>query len=74
MYNFQSITVYFYFLNNRSSSHEVIISNTFILLINITTSTSKIQIVQHNCAKNVNVMHSLLNSAMNKDIILIQEL
>ena len=46
---------------------------TFILLINITTSTSKIQIVQHNCAKNVNVMHSLLNSTMNKDIVLIQE-
>ena len=73
MYNFQSITVYFYFLNNRSSSHEVIISNTFILLINITTSTSKIQIIQYNYARNVNVMHSLLNSTMNKDIVLIQE-
>ncbi len=48
-------------------------SDTLILLINITTSTSKIQIVQHNCAKNVNVMHSLLNSVMNKDIVLIQE-
>ncbi len=48
-------------------------SNTHILFINIITSTFKIQIVQHNCAKNVNVMHFLLNSAINKDIILIQE-
>jgi len=73
MHNFQSITVYFYFLNNRSSSYEVIMSNILILFINITTSTSKIQIVQHNYIKNVNVMHSLLNSVMNKDIVLIQE-
>jgi len=43
------------------------------LLINITTSTFKIQIIQHNYIKNINVMHSLLNSAMNKDIVLIQE-
>jgi len=70
MHDFQSITVYFYFLNNRSFNHEVIMSNTCILFI---TSTFKIQIVQHNCAKNVNVMHFLLNSAINKDIILIQE-
>ncbi len=73
MHDFQSITVYFYFLNNRSSSHEVIMSDTLILLINITTSTSEVQIVQHNCTRNVNVMHSLLNSTMNKDIVLIQE-
>ncbi len=73
MHDFQSITVYFYFLNNRSFNHEVIMSNTHILFINIITSTFKIQIVQHNCAKNVNVMHFLLNSAINKDIILIQE-
>ncbi len=73
MHDFQSITAYFYFLNNRSSSHEVIMSDTLISLINITTSTSKIQIVQHNCTRNVNVMHSLLNSTMNKDIVLIQE-
>ena len=43
------------------------------LLINITTSTFKIQIIQHNYIKNVNVMHSLLNLTMNKDIVLIQE-
>ncbi len=74
MHDFQSITVYFYFLNNRSFSHEVIMSDTLISFINITTSTSEIQIVQHNYTKNVNVMHSLLNSTMNKDIVLIQEL
>ncbi len=73
MHDFQSIIIYFYFLNNRSSSHDVIMSNTLMLFINITTSTSEIQIVQHNCIKNVNVMHSLLNSTMNKDIVLIQE-
>ncbi len=48
-------------------------SDTLISFINITTSTFKIQIVQHNYIKNVNVMHSLLNSTMNKDIVLIQE-
>jgi len=53
-------------------------SVTLILHTNITTTTSTtftsdIQIVQHNCARNVNVMHSLLNSVMNKDIVLIQE-
>jgi len=48
-------------------------SNTFISFINILTSTSKIQIVQHNYIKNVNVMHFLLNLTMNKDIVLIQE-
>ena len=53
-------------------------SVTPILHTNITTTTSTtftsdIQIVQHNCARNVNVMYSLLNSVMNKDIVLIQE-
>ena len=48
-------------------------SDTPISLINTTTPTSEIQIVQHNCARNVNVMHSLLNSTINKDIVLIQE-
>jgi len=71
MHNFQSIIVYFYFLNNRSFSHEVIMNDTLILFINITTS--EIQILQHNYIKNVNVMHSLLNLTMNKDIVLIQE-
>ena len=42
--------------------------------MSITPTQSTIRVIQHNCARSMNVMHSCLNSATNTaDIVLFQE-